>query len=215
MWRGTTPTPLSYYDLALWGYRGQPLEFLLGVILVPLLILEPVRVLVVMGTRPVRSPFKRHAHRPLEESAHLLHEAPDPTPGLRLYSHQRKQPLRNAKSPRVFEVMDGKALPNILDRCSMSFFQPPPLNTLEPYQLEFLENIFEQVWSQIVPRHYPLSPDLRQHLQTEISARLCSFVARGVMEPTVLLGLTVATVKSPRRKVRRRGRLATPHPVRG
>ena len=122
---------------------------------------------------------------------------------------------RNAKSPRVFEVMDGKALPNILDRCSMSFFQPPPLNTLEPYQLEFLESIFKQVWSQIVPRHYPLSPDLRQHLQTEISARLCSFVARGVMEPTVLLGLTVATVKSPRRKVRRRGRLATPHPVGG
>ena len=120
---------------------------------------------------------------------------------------------RNAKSPRVFEVMDGKALPNILDRCSMSFFQPPPLNTLVPYQLEFLENIFEQVWSQIVPRHYPLSPDLRQHLQTEISARLCSFVARGVMQPTVLLGLTVATVKSPRRKVRRRGRLGTPHPV--
>jgi hypothetical protein len=27
------------------------------------------------------------------------------------------------------------------------------------------------------------------------------------MEPTVLLGLTVATVKSPRRKVQRRGRL--------
>ena len=122
---------------------------------------------------------------------------------------------RNAKSPRVFEVMDGKALPNILDRCSMSFFQPPPLNTLEPYQLEFLESIFKQVWSQIVPRHYPLSPDLRQHLQTEISARLCSFVARGVMEPTVLLGLTVATVKSPRRKVRRRGRLGAPHPVGG
>ena len=52
---------------------------------------------------------------------------------------------RNAKSPRVFEVMDGKALPNILDRCSMSFFQPPPLNTLERYQLEFLESIFKQV----------------------------------------------------------------------
>ena len=122
---------------------------------------------------------------------------------------------RNAKSPRVFEVNGREALPNILDRCSMSFFQPPPLNTLEPYQLEFLENIFEQVWSQIVPRHYPLSPDLRQHLQTDISTRLCSFVARGVMEPTVLLGLTVATVKSPRRRVRRRVRVATPHPVGG
>jgi hypothetical protein len=102
-----------------------------------------------------------------------------------------------------------------IDRFSMSFFQPPRLNTLEPYQLEFLENIFEQVWSQIVPRHYPLSPDLRQHLQTDISTRLCSFVARGVMEPTVLLGLTVATVKSPRRRVRRRVRVATPHPVGG
>jgi hypothetical protein len=106
--------------------------------------------------------------------------------------------------------MDGKALPNILDRCSMSFFQPPRLNTLEAYQIEFLESIFKQAWSQIVPRQCPLSPDLspdlRQHLQTEISARLCSFVARGIMEPSVLIGLTVATVKSPRRKVRRRGR---------
>jgi hypothetical protein len=88
----------------------------------------------------------------------------------------------------------------------MSFFQPPQLNTLEPYQLEFLESIFKQAWSQIVPRQCPLSPDLRQHLQTEISARLCTFVARGIMEPSVLIGLTVATVKSPRRKVRRRGR---------
>jgi hypothetical protein len=122
---------------------------------------------------------------------------------------------RNAKSPCVFEVMDGKALPNILDRCSMSFFQPPRLYTLEPYQLEFLESIFKQAWSQIVPRQCPLSPDLRQHLQTEISARLCSFVARGIMEPSVLIGLTVATVKSPRRKVRRRGRLGIPHPVGG
>src|SRR6185503_13063180 len=95
---------------------------------------------------------------------------------------------RNAKPPRVFDVMDGKALPNILDRCSMSFFQPPPLNALQPYQLEFLESIFKQAWSQIVPRHCPLAPDLRQHLQTEISARLCSFVARGVMEPSVLIG---------------------------
>src|SRR6476469_10408136 len=94
----------------------------------------------------------------------------------------------------------------------MSVFQPPRLNTLEAYQLEFLESIFKQAWSQIVSRHCPLSPELRQHLQTEISARLCSFVARGVMEPSVLLGLTVATVKSPRRKVRRRGRLGTRAP---
>jgi hypothetical protein len=93
----------------------------------------------------------------------------------------------------------------------MSFFQPPPLNALEPYQLEFLESIFKQAWSQIVPRQGPLAPDLRQHLQTEISARLCSFVARGVMEPSMLVGLTVATVKSPRRKVRRRRMLGTPH----
>ena len=93
----------------------------------------------------------------------------------------------------------------------MSFFQPPPLNALEPYQVEFLQDIFKQAWSQIVPRHCPLSPDLRQHLQTEISARLCSFIARGVMEPSVLLGLTVATVKSPRRKVRRHGKLPIAH----
>ena len=97
----------------------------------------------------------------------------------------------------------------------MSFFQPPPLDALEPYQLDFLEGIFKQAWSQIVPRHCPHSPELRQHLQTEISARLCSFMARGVIEPTVLLGLTVATVKSPRRKVRRRGKLGTAHPIAG
>ena len=38
VWRGTTTsTPLSYYNLTatLWGYSGQPLESLLGVILVP------------------------------------------------------------------------------------------------------------------------------------------------------------------------------------
>ena len=153
-------------------------------------------------------------HIGLWRKAPLSSTKPRTYTGLR--RHQRKQRHSGTPSPpRVFEVLDGKALPNISDRCSMSFFQPPPLNTLEPYQLEFLENIFKQVWSQIVPRHYPLSPDLRQHLQTDISARLCSFVARGVMEPTVLLGLTIATVKSPRRKVRRRGRLGTPHPVCG
>ena len=147
-----------------------------------------------MGSMPDRSP-KRHAQRPLRRAPISSSEAADLTHrsfGFIVIRESSK--ARNAKSPRVFEVMDGKALPNILDRCSMSFFQPPPLNTLEPYQLEFLESIFKQVWSQIVPRHYPLSPDLRQHLQTEISAKLCSFVARGVMEPTVLLGLTVATV---------------------
>ena len=34
-----TSTPLSYYDLGAmpWGYRGQPLESLRGVILMPLL----------------------------------------------------------------------------------------------------------------------------------------------------------------------------------
>jgi hypothetical protein len=164
-----------------------------------------------MGTRPIRfSPFKRHAYRPSEESAHLFHEAP-----AALSSSEKAATLGTPSHLACLKSWTGKALPNILDRCSMSFFQPPPLNTLEPYQLEFLGSIFKQVWSQIVPRHYPLSPDLRQHLQTEISARLCSFVARGVMEPTVLLGLTVATVKSPRRKVRRRGRLGTPHPVGG
>ena len=38
MWRGRTSTPLSYYNVTatLWGYSGQPLESLLGVILVPL-----------------------------------------------------------------------------------------------------------------------------------------------------------------------------------
>jgi hypothetical protein len=139
-------------------------------------------------------------------------ESPSPPRSFGFLIIKENSNARNAKSPCVFEVMDGKALPNILDRCSMSFFQPPRLYTLEPYQLEFLESIFKQA---IVPRHCPLSPGLRQHLQTEISARLCSFVARGIMEPSVLIGLTVATVKSPRRKVRRRGRLGIPHPVGG
>ena len=170
-----------------------------------------------MGTRPIRFSPSSDMHTGLWRKAPISSTKP-PAPYTRGFGFiviRENSNARNAKSPRVFEVMDGKALPNILDRCSMSFFQPPPLNTLEPYQLEFLENIFEQVWSQIVPRHYPLSPDLRQHLQTDISTRLCSFVARGVMEPTVLLDLTVATVKSPRRKVRRRGMLGTPHPRAG
>ena len=122
---------------------------------------------------------------------------------------------RNIRLNCKLRESDGKALPNNLGQMLMSFFQPPPSTPLEPYQLEFLESIFKQAWSQIVPRHSPLSPDLRQHLQAEISSRLCSFVMRGVMEPSVLLGLTVATVKSPRRKVRRRGMLGTPHPVAG
>ena len=39
VWRGTTSTPVFYYNLVAtpWGYRGQPLESMLGVILVPLL----------------------------------------------------------------------------------------------------------------------------------------------------------------------------------
>ena len=159
------------------------------------------------------APLKRHAHRPLEESAHLLHEAPDPTPGLRLYSHQRT-PLGTPSQLACLKSWTGRCCPT-LGQMFMSFFQPPPLNALEPYQVEFLQDIFKQAWSQIVPRHCPLSPDLRQHLQTEISARLCAFIARGVMEPSVLLGLTVATVKSPRRKVRRHGKLRIAHPNAG
>ena len=122
---------------------------------------------------------------------------------------------RNIRLNRKLRESDGKALPNNLGQMLMSFFQPPPSTPLEPYQLVFLESIFKQAWSQIVPRHSPLSPDLRQHLQAEISSRLCSFVMRGVTEPSVLLGLTVATVKSPRRKVRRRVMLGRPHPVAG
>jgi hypothetical protein len=36
-------------------------------------------------------PLQAHAHRRLDESAHLLHEAPEPRPGLWVYRHQRKQ----------------------------------------------------------------------------------------------------------------------------
>ena len=117
-----------------------------------------------------------------------LVSSPGSHTGASAYRHQTKpRPSRGFLSSehqitsRVEANRTGGCC-HILDRCSMSFFQPPSLNSLEPYQLEFLESIFKQPWSQIVPRHCPLAPDLRQHLQTEISARLCSFVARGVME---------------------------------
>ena len=77
--------------------------------------MEPVRVLVVMGTRPVRSPFKRHAYQPLEEGARPSTKPRPLHQGFGVIVIRESSATRNAKPPRVFEVMDGKALPNILD----------------------------------------------------------------------------------------------------
>jgi len=119
-------------------------------------------------------------HIGLRRSAHLLHEAPDPTPGLRLYRRQRKQRQseRQAASRVWCHGREGAAqhLGQMFDVVFSAVFT----RRLGTVPTRILGDIFKQAWSQIVPRHCPLSPELRQHLQTEISARLCSFVARGV-----------------------------------
>ena len=89
----------------------------------------------------------------------------------------------------------------------MPFFTPPK-NTLDPYQLELLASVFPQTWSGIVPRGNRIPPS-----QTEVSAKLCFFAAKGVMDPEVLQGLTVATVKFQPRTGRRLP--GTPHPIAG
>jgi hypothetical protein len=106
---------------------------------------------------------------------------------------------------------DGKALPNRLDRCSMPFFKPPA-NTLDPFQLELCADAFKQTWFEIAGG-CRLPPFQEERLQTEVSAKLCFFAAKGVVDPTVLQGLTVATVKFQRGTGRRLP--GTPDPVVG
>jgi hypothetical protein len=96
----------------------------------------------------------------------------------------------------------------------MPFFKPPP-NTLEPYQLELCAGAFTQTWFEIAPRGYRLPPSQEERLQTEVSAKLCFFAAKGVMDLEVPQGLTVATVKFQRRTGRRRRLPGTPQPIAG
>ena len=96
----------------------------------------------------------------------------------------------------------------------MPFFTPPK-NTLDPYQLELLASVFPQTWSEIAPRGYRLPPSQEERLQTEVSAKLCFFAAKGVMDLGVLQGLTVATVKFHPRTGRRRRLTGTPQPLAG
>ena len=77
----------------------------------------------------------------------------------------------------------------------MPFFKPPT-NTLAPYQLELR--------SEILPRGYRLPHTEEQRLQSEISDRLCSLAAKGLIDPVMLQALTVATVKVHPRKATRR-----------
>ena len=74
-------------------------------------------------------------------------------------------------------------------------FIKPPTNNLAPYQLELLASIFRTTWSEILPRGYRLPRAEEQRLQSEISDRLCSLAAKGLVDPVMLQGLTVATVR--------------------
>jgi hypothetical protein len=76
----------------------------------------------------------------------------------------------------------------------MPFFEPPP-NTLEPHQLELCADAFRQTRFEIAPRGYRLPPSQEERLQKEVSAKLCFFAARGVMDLDMLQGLAEATVR--------------------
>ena len=69
-------------------------------------------------------------------------------------------------------------------------FIKPPTNNLAPYQLELLASIFRTTWSEILPRGYRLPRAEEQRLQSEISDRLCSLAAKGLVDPVMLQGLT-------------------------
>jgi hypothetical protein len=95
----------------------------------------------------------------------------------------------------------------------MPFFKPPA-NTLDPYQLELCADAFRQTWFEIAGG-YRLPPSQEERLQTEVSAKLCFFAAKGVVDPKVLQGLTVATVKFQRGTGRRLRLLGTSPPIAG
>ena len=83
-------------------------------------------------------------------------------------------------------------------------FIKPPTNNLAPYQLELLASIFRTTWSEILPKEYRLPRAEEQRLQSEISDRLCSLAAKGLVDPVMLQGFTVATVRVHPRKATRR-----------
>jgi hypothetical protein len=85
----------------------------------------------------------------------------------------------------------------------MPFFKPPT-NALAPYQLELLASVFRTTWSEILPRGRRLPQTEEQRLQSEISSRLCSLAAKGLIDPLMLQALTVATVRVHPHKTRRR-----------
>ena len=89
----------------------------------------------------------------------------------------------------------------------MPFFEPPE-NTLDPYQLEVLASVFQQTWSEIVPRNYRLPRSQKQRLQKEVSERLCSLATKGLLDPEMLQAMTVATVRLPPRTSRRAAMIA-------
>jgi hypothetical protein len=87
----------------------------------------------------------------------------------------------------------------------------PPANTLDPYQLELCADAFRRTWFEIagVCRR---PPSQEKRLQTEVSAKLCFFAGKGVIDPTMPQGLTVATVKFQRGTGRRLRSLGAPNP---
>jgi hypothetical protein len=94
----------------------------------------------------------------------------------------------------------------------MPFFKPPA-NTLDTYQLELCADAFRRTWLEIAGL-YRLPPSQEKRLQTEVSAKLCFFAGKGVIDPTMLQGLTVTTVKF-QRGTGRRLRLGTPNSIAG
>jgi hypothetical protein len=94
----------------------------------------------------------------------------------------------------------------------MPFFRPPP-NVLDPYQLELCADAFRQAWAAIVRPGCHLPKEEETRLENEISNRLCFFAASWVIDPQILQGLTVATVKFHQRaKPPLRGKHIKRHP---
>jgi hypothetical protein len=89
----------------------------------------------------------------------------------------------------------------------MPFFEPPE-NNLDRYQLEVLASVFQQTWSEIVPKNYPLPRSQKQRLQKEVSERLCALATKGMLDPEMLQAMTVATVRLPPRTSRRAALIA-------
>jgi hypothetical protein len=91
-------------------------------------------------------------------------------------------------------------------------FQATPERS-RPYQLELCADAFRQAWAAIVRPGCHLPKEEETRLENEISNRLCFFAARGAIDPQILQGLTVATVKFHQRaKPPLRGKHIKRHP---